>query len=79
MFVVLVVVVRRIDVGAIEVQVVRVGAAVLGRRPVVAVATLIVEPAIPVATVLSKIIYNSVSFLFAPVGAKSLCSLKNIA
>ena len=54
MFVVLVVVVRRIDVGAIEVQVVRVGAAVLRRRPVVAVAALIVEPIVPVATPLRQ-------------------------
>ena len=52
--VVLIVVVCRVDVGTVEVQVVGVGGRVLRRRPVVAVATLVVEPIVPVATPLRQ-------------------------
>ena len=52
--VVLIVVVRGVDASTIEVQVVRVGSRVLRRRPVVAVAALIVEPIVPVATPLRQ-------------------------
>ena len=50
--VVLAVVVRRIDEGTTEAQVVGVRATILRRRPIGAVAALRVEPNVPVATAL---------------------------
>ena len=52
--VVLIVVVSWVNVCTVKVEVVTVGGRVLSRRPVVAVATLIVESTVPVATTLTE-------------------------